>query len=131
MANSTPWAERSGAERRQTYGRFALVYGAITLVALLLGFFVIAIVFGLGTAGLTWVWYATPATAPETPTEREKPDWMKAMEDPDAPDLSLPEYRGTSTPGAVGDRSPFDRPEAADEPGPVNDPPADPPSPTI
>ncbi len=95
MATSTPWADRSGDERRSTFARFGILYTVIFLVAIALSWVAIAIIFGLIAVGLGVAWYTTEAgqALPEAP--REKPAWMQAMDDPDAPDKSLPEYRTT------------------------------------
>ena len=95
MAKGTPWAERSGTERRRTFGRFASVYGAIGLVAIVAGWIPIGAIFVAGGIGLGVAWYTTDANAqaPSSEPEREKPAWLLAMDDPNAPDLTRPEYR--------------------------------------
>lgn len=139
MAKSAPWSERSGAERRRTYGRFAAVYGTIAVVALVLGWIPVGLLFGAGAVALAIAVYSTDATAPAgetTTTERVKPDWMLAMDDPNAPDLSLPEYRTRPRPAADGaDPSPFERPPAdparpLSRPDPHQTPDPGPPPPT-
>lgn len=125
MAKSTPWADRSGDERRSTFARFGVLYAVIFLVAIALSWVAIAIIFGLIAAGLGVAWYTTEAgqVLPEAP--REKPAWMQAMDDPDAPDLSLPEYRtthdGPGQPSSSVDPEP--RPCSFTEPG-TSDPPS-------
>lgn len=109
MAKSTPWAERSGAERRRTFRNFGLIYGIITAVAAAMGWIPIALLFGLGALALGVAWYSTEATAAPEVAERVKPDWLAAMDDPDAPDLTRPEYRTERRPSP--DASPFARPE--------------------
>lgn len=89
MAKRESWSVRSASERRRTLGRFALAYGLIFLVAAALGWVVVAVLFGLGAAGLGIAWYQTEGEPPPRPT----PEWMRSIDDPDAPDLSLPEYR--------------------------------------
>ncbi len=111
MAKSKPWGERSGEERRSTFGRFAVLYGVIAVITLVLGWIPIGVIFALGAIGL-FVARSSTSTAPPEP-ERPKPDWMLAMDDPDAPDLSLPEYR-TPQRAAPDEPSPFARPPADD-----------------
>lgn len=93
------------------------MYGVIAIVALVLGWIPIGVVFALGAVGL-FVARSLTTTDPPQP-ERPKPDWMLAMDDPDAPDLSLPEYRTRprtpsqeSSPGS--DASPFAPPTGTD-----------------
>lgn len=144
MAKSAPWSERSGAQRRRTFGGFGLLYGAIGLAALVAGWLPVGLLFGLGAVALGIAWMTTDGTDEGTATvTRSKPDWMLAMDDPDAPDLSRPEYnterQANSTTAADGPteaspdgiiggatargdgRSPFERgnpsPDAAPEPG--------------
>lgn len=141
MANKTPWAERSGSERRTTFSRFAILYAIIAAIALLIGWFPIAIAFGLGAVGLAIWWRMTDPTPPVPVQPRAKPDWMLAMDDPDAPDLSRPEYRTRApqadtapvdadapTTSPAADHSPFDRPQpTGEEPATSSDRPGDPP----
>lgn len=118
MAKSAPWSERSGAQRRRTFGGFGILYAAIAVLSFALGWFVIGIIFAVGAIGLLVARSATDAasTGTESRPDRPRPDWMVAMDDPDAPDLSRPEYR--TEPVADGDRarSPFDRPQGSDAP---------------
>lgn len=144
MAKSNPWAERSGAERRRTFGGFALLYAVICVVAVALDWVAIAVIFGLIAAGLGIGWFTTAADAPPSAVkpEAEKPAWMQAMDDPDAPDMTLPEYRGTASDAEHDDPlSPFERPphdtgSNPTESSPLSDrgaftrPPEDPPTPT-
>ncbi len=112
MADSTRWSERSGAQRRRTLGMFASLYGVVFVIALVLGWIPVAVVFGLGAVVLFIVRSTISsgdATSSPSP-ERVKPEWLRAMDDPDAPDLTLPEYRGTPTTQARPSHSPFEPP---------------------
>lgn len=113
MANSTPWSERSGAQKRRTYGGFGLLYGLIALVTLAFGWFLIGAVFGIGAIGLAVARFTTTPTEAPTKVDHPKPAWMLAMDDPDAPDLSLPEYRA-QTPVSDGRTPTSGPPETAD-----------------
>ncbi len=113
MAKREAWSVRSSSDRRRTLGRFAGIYGLISIVAIAFGWVAIAIIFGLGTVGLVVALYST-GEAPEPPP-RPTPEWMRSLDDPDAPDLSLPEYRERRDPGDA----PPDGPATAssDDPG--------------
>lgn len=129
MANSTPWSERSGAQRRRTFGGFTAVYGVVAIGALAVGWIPVGVIFGIGALalGIAWMSTSTESAPAASLREREKPDWMRAMDDPDAPDLSRPEYR--TEPRTVTDeaqRSPFDRPDQAPQ-GPAGSRPDQPP----
>lgn len=126
MANKTPWAERTGSARRRTLGGFGLLYGAVTVVAFAFSWIPIAVVFAAGTLGLGIAWFTTTPSDEPPKAPRAKPDWMLAMDDPNAPDLSRPEYRTEprrsadapppgSTPHAP---SPFAPPEGAGDVSP-------------
>ncbi len=115
MANAKAWSERSGAERRRTFGRFAALYAAIAVVALAIGWNPVGIFFAIGALALAVGWWTTDASAAER-ADREKPDWLLAMDDPDAPDLSLPEYNRERLTGPESSPSPFDRPRESDHP---------------
>lgn len=125
VAKSRPWGERTGAERRSTLGRFGVLYGVIAVVALVLGWIPIGVIFAFGAAGLFLA--RTMTTDRPVEPERPKPDWMLAMDDPDAPDLSLPEYR--TRPRTGSDPSPFAPPEGSGEDPPVTGGAEDPRSP--
>lgn len=133
MAKSEAWADRSGDGRRRTLGRFAIVYGVIAVVALGLGWYPVGIIFALGAIGLGVARSRIVPSPADEPEERAKPDWMLAMDDPDAPDLSLPEYRTgprerDAQSGPTTDRSPFDRPDTTGTPTEFSDPTEAPPS---
>lgn len=123
MAKSRPWAERSGEERRTTLGRFGGLYAVIAVITLALGWIPIGVIFALGAIGLFVARARTTDREPEP--ERTKPDWMLAMDDPDAPDLSLPEYNTPRRDDAGP--SPFAAP-GPDSPT-LREPPEAPPSP--
>ncbi len=91
MAKLESWSERSASERRRTLGRFGAAYGLVCVVAIALGWVAIAIFFGLGATGFAVVWSQTKESPPQP--SRPTPEWMRSIDDPDAPDLSLPEYR--------------------------------------
>lgn len=118
MAKSAPWSERSGAQRRRTFGGFGILYAVIAVVALALGWIVVGVIFALGAIGLLIARSATDAasTGTDSRPDRPRPDWMIAMDDPDAPDLSRPEYRTEPVTDEARARSPFDRPQQADAP---------------
>ena len=123
MASREAWSDRSGSEKRRTLGLFGILYLVICLVGLVLGWVLVGLVFGIGAVGLGIAWFTIPddAVAPEP---RSKPDWMRAMDDPDAPDLTRPEYR-------AGPPAEVDEPGQASPPteSPTS-PPGAPPSPT-
>lgn len=123
MASREAWSERSGSDRRRLLGRFGLLYLVIGLVGLVLSWWLVALLFGVGGVGLLVVRSMIPEES-EAPEPRAKPDWMLAMDDPNAPDLTRPEYR--DVPSAA-----VDGPDASgvstEEP---TSPPAAPPSPT-
>lgn len=81
MANKEAWSDRSGDDKRATYMRFAALYVALLVVALLLGWTVIAIIAGLIILVLGGLWFSTSAGQAELPPDRPKPDWLKAMEE--------------------------------------------------
>lgn len=110
------------------------MYAAIAVLAIALGWLPVGIIFGIGALALGIAWMSTESTAPEAVQERAKPDWVLAMDDPDAPDLSLPEYRTKPRTASDGNQgSPFDRPPGGagpDEAGARTNPSApDPPTP--
>lgn len=123
MASREAWSERSGSDKRRLLGQFGVVYLVIGLVGLVLSWWLVAVIFGLGGLGLIVARTMVPVGS-EAPEPRAKPDWMLAMDDPDAPDLTRPEYRDLP-PAAV------DEPDAPGAPaeGPTS-PPEAPPSPT-
>lgn len=140
MAKGTAWSDRSGDERRRTLGRFAILYGVIALLGLAMGWFLIAAVFGAGAIGLFVYRSTTAAGEPEADPVRTKPDWMRAMDDPNAPDRSLPEYRTArrdggdhaTTPGVSADaatKSEFAPPPASARVDPAGPPSMDHPHP--
>ena len=121
MAKRESWSVRPSSDRRRTLWSFAAVYGLICIVAVVFGWVPIAIIFGLGAAGLAIAGYLT-GDGPE-PTTRPTPEWMRSIEDPDAPDLSLPEYRERPVASEVTRDEPGGRP-------PVDPGPTPPPTPT-
>lgn len=120
MAKRESWSVRSPTDRRRTLGRFAVVYGLICVVAIVFGWVAIAIIFGLGAVGLTVARYSTDEGPAQSP--RPTPEWMRSLDDPNAPDLSLPEYRDRPVAGTDGGD---DTGGARDDPGATP-----PPSPT-
>lgn len=104
------------------------MYGVVAVGALAVGWIPVGLISGIAALGLGIAWMST-TTETETVVsvrDRPKPDWMLAMDDPDAPDLSRPEYRtdrrGTD-PHAADIRAAtdenqgtaFDRPEQASD----------------
>lgn len=93
MASRDAWSDRSGSDKRKLLGRFGVLYLLICLVGLVLGWPLVAVIFGLGALGLGIAWFVTSGDTVEEPEPRARPEWMQAMDDPNAPDLTLPEYR--------------------------------------
>ncbi len=144
MASSKAWSERSGAERRRTFGRFAALYATLAVFALAIGWIPVGIFFAIGALALAIGWWTTDTSADERTGRHEKPDWLLAMDDPDAPDRSLPEYDTKRRTPPESSPSPFDRPRESDRPPangagtepddtltPPNPPPEAPPSPGV
>lgn len=129
MSPRDAWSERSNSAKRKLFAQFAIVYLVVALLGLAFGWMAVGLIFGLGALGLGVAWSMTPADDAEPAAPREKPDWMKAMDDPNAPDHSLPEYR-TAPPSAVRDDE--DRDDSSGNGGdqPPIIPPEVPPSPT-
>lgn len=123
MASREAWSERSGSDKRRTLGGFGILYLLICLVGLGLGWTLVALVFGLGAVGLGIAWFTTPEDA-AGPDARPKPEWMRAMDDPTAPDLTRAEYRD-GPPTEVAESTPTGEP--TEQP---TTPPEAPPSPT-
>ena len=95
------------------------MYGAITVIALVIGWIPVGIVFGIVALALAIAWRATDTSTKVEP--RTKPDWMLAMEDPDAPDLTRPEYDTKRRTLDDDDNAAFDRPPTPEEPPPADD----------
>lgn len=109
------------------------MYAVVAAVAFALGWLPVGILFGIGALALGIAWMSTESSPPVAEQERVKPDWMLAMDDPDAPDMSRPEYRTKPDASDESQRSSFDRPRGSAgprEPGATTEPPPPvPPSP--
>lgn len=78
----TPWNDRSGSQKKTTLTRFAALYGAITLIAVLFSWWMLAAIFGILAAGLAAFTLTIPGDAPGTTGDeppREKPAWMEGI----------------------------------------------------
>ena len=126
MASREPWSERSGSDKRTLLGRFGVLYLLISLAGFGLGWTLVGVIFGVGAIGLAIAWFVIPdePDADTEPEQRAKPDWLRAMDDPNTPDLTRPEYR--DGPPAEADTSATDL-DSTELPA---TPPEAPPSPT-